>query len=280
MNRVLGLARRVVLRILVSLVFVYVSLCVLVFLNQRHLVFPVPPGAREPKLFQSALLRLPGPEGSTVYAFHMPGPPGAPTVVHFHGNGEQLSDEIWLGQRYQEAGLGFYAVEYPGYGLAKGGEGPSEKGIYAAAQVALDYLHTQMGVKPEDTVLEGQSLGSGVAVEMATRGQGARLILITPYTSIVDIGARLFPWLPARWLVRDPFDTASKAAGVSLPVLIIHGTKDEVVPVDMGERLGTIFPNATTLILPGKHHNNVTDPADVRERMFQFARGDGTRQAN
>ncbi|ATB34102.1 alpha/beta hydrolase [Melittangium boletus] len=278
MTRFLAQARRIVLRLLISLVFVYVSLCVLVFLNQRHLVFPVPAGAREPKLFRSMLLRIPGPEGTTVHVFHVPAPPGAPTVVHFHGNGEQLADEIWLGQRFQDAGLGFYAVEYPGYGLSRDSEGPSEKRIYAAAQVALEHLHKDLGVKPEETVLQGQSLGSGVAVEMATRGRGSRLLLITPYTSIVDIGAGLFPWLPARLLVRDPFDTASKAPGLKLPVLIVHGTLDEVVPVEMGKRLGTIFPNATVRILDGKHHNDLLDSADVREQMFQFARGE-VRQA-
>ena len=265
------------LRLLLSLVFVYFTVCALVFINQRHLIFPVPAGARMPKLFESRLLRIPGPEGTTVFAFHYPAPPGARTVVHFHGNGEQLADEIWLGQRFDDAGLGFFAVEYPGYGLAKGDGGPTEKGIYAAAQAALEYLHGTLGVSKEDTVLEGQSLGSGVAAEMATRGFGSRLVLITPYTSITDIGARLFPWLPARLLVKDPFDTASKAPGVKLPVFILHGTLDEVVPVDMGERLGTIFPHATVRLLEGKHHNNVLDAGDIREELFRFVKGDPRR---
>ncbi|WNG47741.1 alpha/beta hydrolase [Archangium minus] len=265
------------LLVLAALVIAYVGLCVLVFVNQRRLVFPVPLGAREPMLPGASLLRIPGPEGSTVYALHVSAPAGAPTVVHFHGNGEQLADEQWLAQRFQEAGLGFYAVEYPGYGLAVG-QGPSEVGIYAAAETALEHLYRELGVPRERTVLQGQSLGSGVAVEMAKRGHGARLVLITPYTSIVDVGARLFPWLPASLLVKDPFDSAAKAPGLKLPVLIIHGTQDEVVPVDMGQRMGTLFPNATTRILEGKRHNDVLDRPAILQEMMEFVR-DGVRPA-
>jgi hypothetical protein len=266
------------LLVLATLVILYVGLCVLVFLNQRQLVFPVPPGAHEPKLPGATLLRIPGSEGSTVYALHVPAPEGAPTVVHFHGNGEQLADgSTWLAQHFQEAGLGFYAVEYPGYGLAAVGQGPSEQGIYAAAERALAHLHGALGVPKESTVLQGQSLGSGVAVEMAKRGLGTRLVLITPYTSIVEVGARIFPWLPASLLVRDPFDSAAKAPGLKLPVLIVHGTRDEVIPVDMGQRLGTLFPNATTRILEGKRHNDVLDRPDILQELVRFAR-DGSRQ--
>lgn len=261
------------LLLLVALVIAYVGLCVLVFLNQRQLIFPVPLGAREPSLPGTTLLRIPGPEGSTVYALHVPAPDGAPTVVHFHGNGEQLADQQWLAQRYQEAGLGFFAVEYPGYGLAAAGQGPSEKGIYAAAETALEYLHGPLGVPRERTVLQGQSLGSGVAVEMAKRGQGVRLVLLTPYTSLVEVGARIFPWLPARLLVRDPFDSAAKAPTLELPVLIVHGTRDEVIPVDMGQTLGTLFPNATVHILEGKHHNDVLDQPATLQELMRFVRG-------
>lgn len=265
------------LLVLAVLVMAYVGLCVLVFVNQRRLVFPVPPGAREPELPGATLLRIPGPEGSTVYALHVSAPAGAPTVVHFHGNGEQLADGAWLAQRFQEAGLGFYAVEYPGYGLAVGQE-PSETGIYAAAEVALGHLYRELGVPRERTVLQGQSLGSGVAVEMATRGHGTRLVLITPYTSIVEVGARLFPWLPASLLVKDPFDSAAKAPGLKLPVLIVHGTRDEVVPVDMGQRMGTLFPNATTRILEGRRHNDVLDRPAILLEMMDFVR-EGARPA-
>ena len=80
---------------------------------------------------------------------------------------------------------------YPGYGLAAVGQDPSEKGMYAAAETTLAHLHRKLGVPRERTVLQGQSLGLGVAVEMVMRGHSTRLVLITPYTSVVEVRARV-----------------------------------------------------------------------------------------
>jgi hypothetical protein len=268
MQRVLLRVRRMLFLLLGVLAAFYVGLCLLVFFHQRSMVYPVPPGAQEPRLPGAALLRIPGPEGSTVFALHVPAPPGAPTVVHFHGNGEQLADSGWLALRFQEAGLGFYAVEYPGYGLAKG-RGPTEDGLYAAAEAALKHLEG-LGVPREQVVLQGQSLGSGVAVEMARRGYGARLVLVSPYTSMMDMGALLLPWLPVRLLARERFDTVSKAPQVALPVLIVHGTQDELIPVAMGQRLGTVFPRASVFLVEGAGHNDVYDRAPVLQEVLRF----------
>jgi uncharacterized protein len=256
-----------------TVALVYVGLCVSLFVVQRSLLFPVPPGAREPRLEGARPLRIPGPGGAPVYALHVEAGQGEPTVVHFHGNGEQLGDQEWLAERHQEAGLGFYAVEYPGYGMMREQGPPSEQGLYAAAEAALEYLHGELGVPRERTVLQGQSLGSGVAVEMAKRGHGERLVLISPYTSIPDVAARLFGWLPVRLLARDRFDTAAKAPGLELPVLIVHGTRDEVVPVDMGMTLGKLFPNTTLSILAGRTHTDVLDRPQVRQEVMDFVRG-------
>ena len=259
--------------IIATPVAAYLGLCALLYVRQRELLYPVPPGAREPRLAGGKLLRLEGPKGAPVYVLHVPEEPGAPTVVHFHGNGEQLADAAWLARHYQEAGLGFYAMEYPGYGLMAEQGPPSEEGIYEAAEVVLEHLKRELGVPQERTGLQGQSLGSGVAVEMAKRGHGERLVLLTPYTSVADMGARVFPWLPVRLLVRDRFDSAAKAPGLELPVLIVHGTRDEVVPVDMGQSLGKLFPNATVRILAGRTHNDVLDRPAVLEELMEFARG-------
>ncbi len=265
------------LLVISAVVLTYAALCLLVFLFQRNILFPVPPGAREPQMPGATLLRIPGPGGSTVYVLHVPAPPGAPTVVHFHGNGDQLADQVPVAQRFKEAGLGFYVMEYPGYGLAAG-RGPSEQGIYAAAEVALAHLHGALGVPRERTVLQGQSLGSGVAVEMARRGLGERLVLLTPYTSIVDMGARRFPWLPTRLLARDRFDNAAKAAEVKMPVLIVHGTRDEVIPVDMGQALGRLFPHATVHLVEGATHNDVFYAPGVLQELVRFARAGGAQE--
>ena len=204
---------------------------------------------------------------------HAPGPPGTPTLVHFHGNGEDLAGQAWLVSDLRRAGLGVCAVEYPGYGLARG-QPIDESSIYAAAEASLRFL-IEGGVPRESIVLQGQSLGTGVAIEMARRGYGARLILISPYTSIVDMATLLMPFLPVRYLVRDRYESERKAAALALRALVIHGTNDEVIPLRMGRRIAELLRDAEFIAVPGGRHNDLfdNDQVDVLAKIVAFARG-------
>jgi alpha-beta hydrolase superfamily lysophospholipase len=259
--------------IVFALVVGYLAIVALGWGMQRRLIYPAPPGARVPELPGGSLLRIADGSGSTVFALHLPASPASPTVVHFHGNGEQIADLSWLASQLGTRGLGFFAVEYPGYGLASSGA-PSEASIESAAETALRHLQSSLGVPNREIVLLGQSLGSGPAVEMARRGHGARLVLVSPYTSIPDVGARSFPFLPVRLLVRDRFDNASKAAAIAHPVLVVHGTRDEVIPFDMGERLSRLFPRARLRRLEGAHHNDIftSEHGVALKEIADFAR--------
>ncbi len=264
--------RRMLIITLATFGTIYLVLCFAVFSLQRSLLYPAPKRA-QPLTEGGGFSRLPLEGSLYVDLFHLPAPPGAPTVVHFHGNGEQLLTQTGLGTLMHERGLGFLAVEYPGYGASPGS--PTEKGLYAAAEAALTWIRAK-GVTVQQTVLSGRSLGTGVAVEMARRGHGARVMLVSPYTSIPDIGALAFPFLPVRLLARDGYDTASKAASVPQPVLIIHGEEDDLIPVAMGRKLGTLFPHAVVETVAGAGHNDVLeDMARVRKhRMASFALGE------
>jgi fermentation-respiration switch protein FrsA (DUF1100 family) len=92
---------------------------------------------------------------------------------------------------------------------------------------------------------------------MASRGHGARVLLFSPYTSIIDVANRYFPILPNRWLVRDRFDSATKASAVRVPVLVVHGTDDEVIPFALGKELSGMFPNARFVALEKGQHNDL-----------------------
>jgi pimeloyl-ACP methyl ester carboxylesterase len=130
-------------------------------------------------------------------------------------------------------------------------------------------------VPVEKTTLMGQSLGSGVAAEMARRGLGARLVLLSPYTSIPEVAARVVPILPGRLLVRDRFATAEKAPEIRVPTLIVHGEKDELIPVAMGRELGRRFPQVTVEVIAEAHHNDLFAPphgAELVARIAAFAR--------
>jgi uncharacterized protein len=250
-----------------AFVLAYLLLCAAAWAGQRALMYPAP----------RAAVPLPGHggyvrAGSTVLLLR-PAPAGAPWVVYFHGNGEQLSDLEDLADALSARGLGFLGVEYPGYGWAEGA--PTERGIYAAAEEGLAWLRQQHGVGPGRTVLLGRSLGSGVAVELARRGRAARLVLVSPYTSMGEMAAAVFPWLPARLLVRDRFDSLSKAGALHLPTLVVHGAQDEVVPAAQGRALAAAIPDAELLWVPGAGHNDVLErgwgEAQPLERVVRFA---------
>ena len=210
--------------------------------------------------------------GSTV-ATWLPPARGSPVVVHFHGNGEQLADLAHLVQPLHALGLGVLAVEYPGYGLSTGS--PSEQSILEAGEAALALLRDRFRIPQEQTVLQGQSLGTGVAAQLALRGRGSRLVLISPYTSIPELAAKTALLRPFRWLVRDRFDTRGIASRVTIPVLIVHGTDDEVIPFWMGRVLSTAFPKARFLKIDDAHHNDLWEEhqSEVVSAIASFVAG-------
>ena len=174
----------------------------------------------------------------------------------FHGNGETLGGRVQLAEDLRARGLGVVLAEFRGYGLASRSGPPDEGGLYRDAAAILDELGRQ-GIGPERVALMGISLGTGVAAEMAARGRGAALILVSPYTSITAMAAGVAPFLPARWLCPDKFDTLSKAPRIHLPTLVIHGDSDEVVPFAMGKKVAASIPEATLRVVAGGHHNDL-----------------------
>ncbi len=243
-------ARRMVGVVLFGIGLSYVVVGGGVFALQRKLVFPAPPAQPMPTVPGAEQLAIPGNPGP-IHALRLPPKGDAPTVLFFHGNGEQLADLPGFVQALHLKGLGVVAMEYPGYG-ASAGQKPSEEAIDADAETLIRWLEANRGLTEDRLILAGHSLGTGVATEMAARGHGRRLVLLSPYTSIAAVGARVVPWLPTRLLTLDRFDTAAKAPKIEMPVLIVHGGRDVVVPVRMGKKLAKIFPHATLDLGPGR----------------------------
>jgi pimeloyl-ACP methyl ester carboxylesterase len=113
------------------------------------------------------------------------------------------------------------------------------------------------GVGPDRILLSGVSLGTGVAAEMARRGLGSRLVLVTPYTSIPDLVTDRVPGVPAAFLLADRFDTLAKAPDIRVPTLVIHGDADEIVPFAMGQRVAGAIAGARFMRVPGGHHGDL-----------------------
>ncbi len=222
----------------------------------RALLFPVGEVTSTETPAGILVHRLVARDGTPVRVLELrPDRPGARTIVDFHNNRETAESRIELARALGALGFGVLLVEYRGYGGSRGGE-PTEDGLYLDAEAALDLLR-ERGVAPERIVLSGTSLGTGVAAEMARRGRGSRLVLFSPYTSIPDLVTNTAPFLPARALVPDHFDTLRKSAGIRVPTLIIHGDADEIVPFAMGELLSRALPDARLLRVRGGHHSDL-----------------------
>jgi pimeloyl-ACP methyl ester carboxylesterase len=245
---------RTALRALALLAGTYAAVCAVAWIGQRALLFPAPRETRVRPPLGSELLDLVAKDGAAVHALSFPAPPGAPTVVHLHGNGETMTSSVKLAETLRAEGVGVVLVEYRGYGISGGS--PSESGLYADAEAVLDHLAAD-GTGPARVVLYGASLGSGVAAEMAARGRCAALVLVSPFTSIAAVARRMLPLLPTEHLVRDRFDTLGKAARIHVPTLVVHGDHDGVIPFAMGEAVTKAIAGATLLVVPGAGHDDL-----------------------
>jgi hypothetical protein len=225
----------------------------------RVLAFP---GSRIPFPEASALgdrgriLPVRTGDGLTVRAAWISsGLPGAKVAVFFHGNAESAAQNLPLAQALAADGVDVVLAEYRGYGGEPGR--PDEEGLCADGAALLDVLERE-GVTRERLVLVGRSLGTGVAVELALRKPPSLLVLVSPYTSFPDLGRSLVGPL-APLIVPDRFDNLGKIPRLACPVVILHGTNDDVVPFRMGERLAAAGKGVRFLPLEGRTHNDIPD---------------------
>jgi fermentation-respiration switch protein FrsA (DUF1100 family) len=174
-------------------------------------------------------------DGVVVTGWYAPAPqPNAATVVLFHGNARSVSCRAHKARRLLDAGFGVFLAEYRGYGGNAGR--PSEQGLYADARAVLAWLMSQ-GVTVDTTVLYGESLGSGIAVQMAAEYGVAALLLEAPFTRLPDLAPAFVPPPLAQLMMLDHFDSRAKIGQSTMPLLVMHGERDWVVPTTMGREI-------------------------------------------
>jgi fermentation-respiration switch protein FrsA (DUF1100 family) len=201
----------------------------------------------------------------------------ASAVIVFHGNAGNRAHRIPLAIALRRIGLQVLLFDYRGYGGNPGS--PTEQGLEMDARAAREFLINQRGVEPGRLIYFGESLGTGVAVKLATEHPPAALILRSPYTSMADIGQHHYPWLPVRLLLRDRYDSLTQISRVKAPLLIIAGERDSIVPADFSRRLYDMAPQPKTFVsIPGADHNDdeLLDGRMVLEAIAKFLGANGT----
>lgn len=183
-------------------------------------------------------------DGERVIAWYAKAKPGQPTILYFHGNAGSLETRNERIRKYMARGLGVFMMTYRGFGGSSGQ--PSEAANVADAMLAYTTLAAS-GVDPLDIIVYGESLGTGVAVQVAAEKRVAGLVLDAPYTSMVDLAALHHPFIPGRWFMTDRYETRRHIAKIGAPLLVMHGEKDSIVPIEMGREIFSRAPDPKAL---------------------------------
>ena len=201
--------------------------------------------------------------------------PATATIIFFHGNGGNVSNVGWMGQRFAKNGFNVLLFDYRGYGASEG-VAADESGLNADGDAAVAFVMNNKGVRPEQIILYGHSLGTTVATDVASRGNYGAVVLESGFSSASSMAASALPWLPTwlHFLGRNRFESARKLARVKSPVLIAHGDPDTTIPTDEAHLLFTAANEPKKLlIVPGAGHVVFADAGEsYLSQVEQFMR--------
>jgi len=201
-------------------------------------------------------LTLTAADGAAISAWFVPArDPAAPVLLFCHGNAGNISHRVHNLVLLNRIGLSTLIFDYPGFGRSSGR--PLEAGVYRSAHAAYRHLREERGIPDERIVLFGRSLGAAVAVELASGGRGRALIMECAFTDLHGMGRHLYPILPLPRRLKRKYPTHDRLADVRMPVLIIHGEADRLVPVAMARRLFDAARRPKDLyFIPGAGHDD------------------------
>ena len=238
--------RRVLIAVATFAAAGYLAPVAYLWMNEQHLVYrpdllggrtiaPIPDSLH----LVSNRVQLTSGDGARIAGLVIPvADTTAQWLLYLHGNAGNVTSSV-LPRFYARAhalGLHVLAIDYRGYGESEQ-RLTTEAGTYADARAAYDWLRTVRHVPADRIILYGHSLGAGVAIELALRADAAGLIVEGAFTSIPDMGALAYPWLPVRWLVSQRFANIDKIGRVAMPKLLMHARDDRIVPYAQGQRL-------------------------------------------
>ena len=225
--------------LLLTGIAVYVAFAGLMFFAQERLLFlPNMPSrsiVATPKdiSMDYAPVNITTEDDIELDAWFVPNTEARATLLFFHGNAGNISHRLDSIKIFHRLRMNVFIFDYRGYGRSTGN--PSESGVYKDAQAAWQHLTEARGIPPREILLFGRSLGGAIATWLAVRTQAGGLIIESTFTSVPDLAAKLYPFLPVRFLARLDFNTRKALRSVQIPVLVIHSRDDEIIPYSHGQ---------------------------------------------
>jgi fermentation-respiration switch protein FrsA (DUF1100 family) len=249
---------RMAWNILISVLLAYAAVVALVFFFQARLVY-YPGIGREVAVtpqayglaFEAAELRT--PDGETLHGWWVPADNARGTVLFLHGNAGNISHRLDYLMMFNRLGHSTFIFDYRGYGRSTGA--PSEDGTYRDAEAAWDYLRQARSVRQQDLVIVGESLGGGVATALAAKVPPRALVLLSTFTSVNDLGAEIYWFLPVRLINRIRYDNLRNLERIRAPLFVAHSRDDEIVPYAHGRRLFDAAPEPKEFLEMRGGHN-------------------------
>ena len=225
------------MKVVVGILVIYASVLVLLFIFQRNLMYhpdennyfgdKLEVNIEKVKIKTSDNIDLLG-------WFHKKDLKRLKTIVYFHGNAGKLENRIHKLNHFKDMDVNFLIIAWRGF---SGNEGkPSEEGLYIDGNSAIMWLKN-LGLSEEDIIIYGESLGTGIATEIAQNNNFAGLILETPFTSMIEAAKNFYPYIPVSLILKDKYKNNLKIKNVNIPVLVMHGETDQIVPFWMGEKI-------------------------------------------
>lgn len=258
-------------RLVIITLSTYIDVCMLVaFLQSKLIYFPSRSIDRTPADvglgFENLILNT--ADGVRISAWYVPHAEARAEVLFFHGNAGNNCDRLAELKVLHSMGFGVMIVDYRGYGASEGH--PSEDGTYLDAEAAWTHLVSERGIPPARIVVFGESLGGGVAVELATRHTPGALVVQSSFTRLADVGAVHYPLLPVHLILHHRYDSIDKVGRISCPKLFIHSSEDSLIPLRIGKALFDAAADPKQFMqTPGEHNSGGFMYTDDTARQFR-----------
>ncbi|AIF81035.1 hypothetical protein I862_02360 [endosymbiont of Acanthamoeba sp. UWC8] len=259
-----------IFRIIIACMVLYLGVMGYIYLNQRTLLYHP-----EQEMIGLESYNMPGTEeiflttkdGVKIQAWYKKPDTGKEMVIFYHGNSGHIPQRIDKLKELNAMGYGFIIPAWRGFGKSEGF--PTEKGILNDAEATIEFIKKE-GYDLKKVIVIGESLGTGVATQMAAKHEFKGLLLITPYTTIQDRASEIYFYIPVKYLLKDNFDTINNISKVKVPVIIIHGDNDEIIPHTHSLKIIEKVNEPKKLIIyPGINHTNY-DSKTVFTEMRNF----------